>query len=217
MTEQKKPTVEQLNDFRQLIKTAACEADTDKLNAFINEYDIYTQIYEENGMKGVKDAAGQVLVPAAFDEVCYTFADHFLPHAVPVIKDGKFAFAAQDGTGTLLSDFEYDDIVYTAECCYIVVKDDKKGLALSDGTLVIPAQMDDIYTPFNGLGGYEKDGKHGFSLVYEQLTTEAIFEDYEIGEDDYLIVIKDGVRGYVDSQAQFTTDEDERYFGSFCD
>jgi hypothetical protein len=34
---------------------------------------------------------------------------------------------------------------------------------------------------------------------------------------DALEGIKDGVKGYVDSKGQFTTDEDERYFGAFCD
>lgn len=217
MTEKKIPTVEQLNDFRQLLKTASCDADYTKLNAFIEEYDLYTKVYEENGKMGVKDAAGQVLVPAVFDEVGYTFMDHFKPYAVPVIKDGKCAFAAQDGKGTLLSDFEYDAIHYTTECCYILVKDGKKGLAMSSGSVVIPAQMDQVCTPFNGLASYEKDGKHGFSLVYQPLTTEAVYDDYEIADDEYLEVVKDGVKGYVDSKGQFTTDEDERYFGAFCD
>lgn len=62
MTEKKTPTVEQLNDFRQLLKTASCDADYTKLNAFIEEYDLYTKVYEENGKMGVKgyvDSKGQ--------------------------------------------------------------------------------------------------------------------------------------------------------------
>ena len=96
MTEKKIPTVEQLNDFRQQVKTAVTSSDYDKLNAFIEEYDLYTKVFEENGKMGVKDAAGQVLVPAEFDEVGYNFMDHFKPHAVPGLKDGKFALVAQD-------------------------------------------------------------------------------------------------------------------------
>ena len=37
MTEKKIPTVEQLNDFRQQVKTAVTSSDCDKLNAFIEE------------------------------------------------------------------------------------------------------------------------------------------------------------------------------------
>ena len=66
MTEKKIPTVEQLNDFRQQVKTAVTSSDYDKLNAFIEEYDLYTKVFEENGKMGVKDAAGQILVPAEF-------------------------------------------------------------------------------------------------------------------------------------------------------
>ena len=216
MTVKKNPTAEQLNEFRKLIGLASSDADLDNINAFIEEYDLSTQIFEENGKKGVKDAAGEVLIPAIYDEVCYTFMDFCTPFAVPVIKDGKFAFAAHNGEGTLVSDFEYDDIVYTPECCYVIVKDGKKGLAGEDGKVMIPAEMDEIYSPFNGLAAYEKDGKYGFSMVYESLMTEAVYDSHELGEDDYLEVVKDGVKGYIDAQGQFTTDEDERYFSAYC-
>lgn len=217
MTEKKIPTVEQLNDFRHQVRTAVSAADCDKLNAFMEEYDIYTKVYEENGKVGVKDAAGQVLVPAGYEEVGYTFMDHSKPLAVPVLKDGKFALVAQDGKGTMLSDFEFDEIHYTPECCYILVKDGRKGLAMSDGTVVIPAQMDQVYTPFNGLASYEKDGKSGFSMIHEGITTEAVYDDCEIECDAYLEVVKDGVKGFIDSNGEFTTDENEAHFGSFCD
>lgn len=216
MTEKKIPTVEQLNSFRQQVKTAVTSSDYEKLNAFIEEYDLYTKVFEEKGKMGVKDAAGQILVPAEFDEVGYTFMDHFKPHAVPVLKDGKFALVAQDGKGMMLSGFEYDEIHYTTECCYILIKDGKKGMALSSGTVVIPAQMDQVYTPFNGLASFEKDGKSGFSMVYEGITTEAIYDDCDIEGDTYLEVVKDGVKGFIDSNGAFTTEEDEAYFGTFC-
>ena len=143
--------------------------------------------------------------------------DHFKPYAVPVLKGDKFALVAQDGKGTMLSDFEFDQIHYTPECCYILVKDGKKGLAMSDGTVVIPAQMDQVYTPFNGLASFEKDGKSGFSMVYEGITTEAVYDDCELEGDTYLEVVKDGVKGFIDSNGVFTTDEDEAHFGAFCD
>ena len=100
---------------------------------------------------------------------------------------------------------------------YILVKDGKKGLAMSDGTVVIPAQMDQVYTPFNGLASFEKDGKSGFSMVYEGITTEAVYDDCELEGDTYLEVVKDGVKGFIDSNGVFTTDEDEAHFGAFCD
>ena len=217
MTEKKIPTSEQLNDFRHQVETASTGADCDRLNSFMEEYDIHTRIYEENGRKGVKDAAGEVLVPAEFDEVAYTFMDHCRPLAVPVIKDGRFALVAQDGKGTMISGFEYDEIHYTPECCYILIKDGKKGMALSDGTIVIPVQMDQVYTPFNGLAAFEKNGKSGFSMVYEGITTEAVYDDSDMEGDTYLEVVKDGVKGFIDSNGAFTTDEDEAHFGAFCD
>ena len=46
--------------------------------------------------------------------------------------------------------------------------------------------------------------------------TEAVYDSHELGDDDYLEVVKDGVKGYIDAQGQFTTDEDERYFSAYC-
>ena len=54
MTEKKIPTVEQLNDFRQQVKTAVTSSDYDKLNAFMEEDDLYTKVFEESGKMGVK-------------------------------------------------------------------------------------------------------------------------------------------------------------------
>ena len=55
MTEKKIPTVEQLNDFRQQVKTAVTSSDYDKLNAFMEEYDLYTKVFEEreDGSEGI--------------------------------------------------------------------------------------------------------------------------------------------------------------------
>ena len=133
------------------------------------------------------------------------------------VKDGKLAFVAMDGKGTMRSDFIYDDIEYTPECCYIVVKDGKKGIALHNGREVVPSEMDEVSLPFNGLAYFQKDGKYGFALIYEELLTGAFFEDFELGENEYLEVTRDGVKGYIDSEGVFTTDEDLKYFGAFFD
>ena len=215
MTQKKRPTIQQLNDFRTMLAAAKTDSDLEKLNRFIDEYDTFTQVYEEDGKKGVKNAAGQVLIPAEYDEIGYTFMDHLMPLAVPVVKDGKLAFVAMDGKGTMRSDFIYDDIEYTPECCYIVVKDGKKGIALHNGREVVPSEMDGVSLPFNGLGYFQKDGKYGFALIYEELLTGAFFEDFELGENEYLEVTRDGVKGYIDSEGVFTTDEDQKYFGAF--
>ena len=88
MTEKKIPTTQQMKEYRQLRKTMTTAEEYEKVMAFEEDYDIFTQVFTEEGRKGVKDAAGEVLVPADFDEVGCTFADFCRGFAIPVVKDG---------------------------------------------------------------------------------------------------------------------------------
>ena len=209
------PAVEQVIEFRTWLDNLDDEAIMVKANAFLQEYDLSTQIYEENGLYGVKDICGEVLVPAMFDEITCCFDDMSRHWAVPAVKDGKMALVASDGKGTLLNPFEYDAINYYF-CYYYLIKDGKMGLASVGGYILVPAEMDKVYEPFNSLVAFEKDGKYGFSMLGSDVITEAIYDDYEVGDDEYLIVVKDGVRGYLDEQGHFTTESDDSFFYAGC-
>ena len=217
MTEKKIPTAQQMKEYRDLRGSMTTESDFEKVQAFENEYDIFTQVFTENGKMGVKDALGEVLVPAEYDEIGCTFADYCRGFAVPVVRDGKMALVSPDGKGTLKTGFDYDHIVFD-DCYYVLVKDGKRGLATGGGDVIIPAEMDEIYTPFNDLAAFTKDKKFGFAMIGYDLITEPVYESYDIvGESDYLQVVKDGVTGYIDESGEFTTDEDERFFHAACD
>ena len=215
MTQKKKPTPEQIQEFRRIYKTAVTSEDYDKVNAFTDEYDTFTCAFEENGMMGVKDAAGDVLVPAKFDDIAYTFADIFRGIAVAVIKSGKMALVKPDGQGTMLTDFVYDSIQFQ-DGFYFLVKEGKFGLATSGGHVVVPAEQDEVFYPINDLVVFTKDGKNGFAML-AGLITEAEYDDYELMDSEYLKVFKDGVAGYIDASGNFTEDEDEMFFNAVCD
>lgn len=217
MTEKKIPTTQQMTEYRQLRKTMTTAEEYEKVKAFEEEYDIFSQVFTEGGKKGVKDAAGEVLVPAEFDEVGCTFADFCRGFAIPVVKDGKMALVSPDGKGTLLTELEYDHICFD-DCFFVLVKDGKKGLATGGGEVIIPAEMDEVYTPFNSLTAYLKDGKFGFAMIGYGLMTDPVYESYDIESGtEYLQVVKDGVSGYIDESGEFTTEEDERFFHASCD
>lgn len=205
------PAVEQVIEFRTWLDNLDDEAIMAKANAFLQEYDLSTQIYEEDGRYGVKDICGEVLVPAMFDEITCCFDDESRYWAVPAVKDGKMALVAADGKGTLLTPFEYDAINFHF-CYYYPIKDGKQGLADVSGRIFIPAEMDQVYEPFNSLVAFAKDGKYGFSMLGTDLITEPIYDDHELDESDTLVVVKDGVRGYIDEHGAFTLDRDESYF-----
>ena len=214
MKEKMKPTIEQMDEYRQLCKNASSNEDLRRIDAFENEYDVFTQVYEENGRFGVKSACGEVLVPALFDDVAYTFADRY-NWPIPVVNSGKIIFVVPDGKGTLFSEFEYDMVTFV-DGYYILEKGDKKGLATGSGRVVIPTEMDELAMPFNELVWFRKGDKYGFAMVESNIFTDVIYDGYEILDDEYLEVELDGVKGYIDDNGYFTTDEDEKYFGIWC-
>lgn len=215
MTQKKIPTPEQIQEFRRIYKTAVTSEDYDKVNAFTDEYDTFTCAFEDNGMMGVKDAAGDVLVPAKFDDIAYTFTDIFRGTAVAVVKAGKMALVKPDGQGTMLTDFVYDSIQFQ-DGFYFLVKEGKFGLATSGGHVVVPAEQDEVFYPLNDLVVFTKDGKNGFAML-TGLITEAEYDDYELMDSEYLKVFKDGMAGYIDANGNFTEDEDELFFNAVCD
>lgn len=217
MTEKKNPTAAQMKEYRDLRRSMTTSSDYEKVQAFENEYDIFTKVFTENGKMGVKDAAGEVLVPALYDEVGCTFADYCKGFAVPVALNDKMALVSQDGKGTLKTGFDYDHIVFD-DSYYVLVKEGKTGLATGGGSIIIPAEMDKMYTPINDLVAFEKDGKFGFAMIGYNLITEPEYDSYDIETEwEYLQVVKDGVTGYIDERGCFTTDEDERFFNAACD
>ena len=216
MTEKKKPTLEQIQEYRKQCKTAVTERDFDAIEAFAQEYDVFTSVYEEGGKMGVKDAAGEILVPAIFDDIAYTYSDSLRGFIVPVVKDGKMALVKPDGKGTMVSDFIYDSVQFH-DGFFFLEKEGKFGLATSAGHVVVPAEQDEVFVPINDLVVFTKDGKNGFAMLGTDLITEAEYEDFELTDTDCLKVIKDGVEGYVDCEGRFTEDEDERYFTAAFD
>lgn len=194
-----------------MAKNMNSQADFDKVLAFEQEYDVFTKVYSEDGKFGVKDAIGEILVPAMFDEVGYTYADSCRGFAVPVIKDGKMALVSPDGKGTMLTDAIYDEIRF-CDCSFILYKDGKQGLATDSGLVVVPAEMDEVFIPMNDLVVFTKDGKNGFAMSGTGLITEPEYDDFVIAENEYLMVFKNGQKGYINEQGSFTTEEDMKFF-----
>ena len=139
---------------------------------------MFTQVYEENGRFGVKSACGEVLVPALFDDVAYTFADRY-NWPIPVVNSGKIIFVIPDGKGTLFTEFEYDMVTFV-DGYYILEKGDKKGLATGSGRVVISTEMDELAMPFNELVWFRKGDKYGFAMVESNIFTDVIYDGYEI-------------------------------------
>jgi hypothetical protein len=68
--------------------------------------------------------------------------------------------------------------------------------------------------PFNDLVSFEKDGKYGFAMMDMGVITDPVYDDSDMDSDNYLEVVKDGVKGYIDEEGNFTANKDERFFST---
>ena len=116
---------------------------------YIDRYDWYDTIYEENGKYGTKDATGKVLLPAQYDgigELCHKIYCGDIPRVAKM--NGKAGLVKPDGSGIALTPFIYDSISYMLiEPYYKVKKDGKLGIIGKDGHVIAPCIKDEIIYP----------------------------------------------------------------------
>lgn len=213
------PTPEQVLEYRgkyigsdMMSETEIMEIQ-DWCQAFENKYDLMTKVYEENGKFGVKDATGQVMVPAIYDSIEYTHGDWYRSYPVPASLNGKMALVASDGNGTPCTEFEYDLICYESGY-YFLEKGGKCGFADLDGYIYLNAEADVVYEPepYCDIVTYEVLGKTGFIALGVRVDSGALYDECELDEDGYLVVYKEGIKGYLDINGNFTQDESQKYF-----
>ena len=178
------------------------------------EYDVLDQVFEENGKRGVVNIAGRVLVPALYCGIPETYAySRVHQRPVPVRDhDGKCALAKCDGTGTLLCNFEYDEIcdLYGSPSYYICGKRDAKegmlyGVLDKAGNELVPCTMKYIDFMFNGYSLLYADGKIG-ALSFDGIYIAPQFDELENEDIDFLRARKGNTWGYIDENGGFVED-----------
>ena len=234
MNEEKKlprPSIDVLNQFDELCKQTHEESLTQqqienlmrKMNEIIEAYDLDNYVFDDptTGKKGVKNPAGQVLVPAEYD--AFTFiGDHntFNISHMAAQKDGKWGVVAADGTGKTLCDFRFDLLIWNAytglyDAWWDGVKV-KQGMVSKEGKVFIPNTITRIYEPWNDFMLLESDGKFGALDVRTFCFVLPEYDDVDWEPDEDVVFHKDGVKGYIiEETGEFVPidqfEEDEKY------
>lgn len=216
----KTATKEIVKEYMDLFKgmDAYDQAKNDRITEIVNEYNLDNCMLDENGMCGLKDCLGEVLVPAEFDDIqAYENID-FASWPSMVRKNGKWGVVANDGKATVIVPLEYaamHDV--TAPFFAAMNSDGKWGLLDSEGAVVIPFEMDRIYRESSdGFVFFDKGGKMGVYQydVEPTVLTGAIFDEIEEAcAGELLTVINDGRKGWITTDGQFVACEDR---DSFC-
>ena len=119
--------------------------------------------FEENGKWGLKNAKGEVLMPAIYDGIFDT-APHYDISVVE--KDGKFGYLHSNGKELVPPIYdEAVDVMYCEEepIAEIMLNGKRGLLRVNSNTLVVPAEYDAIETLCYGFFGLKKDEKYGVS------------------------------------------------------
>ena len=173
-----------------------------ELNDFVESRDWFSTILQENGKEGVLDLDGSILVPAIFDKVAYTYSRVVIKASMPiiVINDGKYGLVLTDGKGSLLLPCEHDDIRLDETHAFFHVTDEGKTMLVSpNGKQLTPQTLDKVYGANSNIVVVQSGDKYGLLDLNAVLFVDPIYDDIQVEFEDYAVVLKDGVRGYLSS------------------
>ena len=203
------PTTQQLLEYREKVRQFK-QLKSD-LEDFERKYNTSCIIFKDGGKCGLKDAVGEIILPAIYDDIRNTFKDKYRNWPVPVVQGGMFGLAATDGSGELLLQCIYDYVVYKGGY-WLVQKGVGQGV-YARGKLIWPIECDRICNSRNpNVLIYRKDNKYGFISLTECVVAKNLFESYYSLKGDLINVRLDGQLGYIDKEGNFTLDEREGYF-----
>lgn len=173
-----------------------------ELNDFVESRDWFPTILRENGKEGVLDLDGSILVPAIFDKVAYTYSRVVINASMPiiVINDGKYGLALTDGKGNLLLPCEHDDIRLDETRAFFHVTDGGKTMLVSpNGKRLTPQTLDKVYDANSNIVVVQSGDKYGLLDLNEVHYIDPIYDDIDVEYEDYVVVLKDGIQGYLSS------------------
>lgn len=179
-----------------------------------NGFDWSDVIFYEDGKAGVKNVLGEILVPAKFDRIAFTYCYFVKNIPYVVINHGNFGMVKSDGSGDMLAPCQYHEIeplIYYG--CFIVMADDNWGLINSNGRIVAPVVHDNIQIMEDQFAVFDKDGKKGLYAFEADVYVSPEYDDIKHDDiDEPIKFIRDGKTFYIDTEGNVYDDvEDSEY------
>ena len=211
-----------LTDLIDDLVNVHLDPDLDEINAYLGEqqdihskYSFFDEVFEENGLKGVKDIKGNIRVPAIYTDIygLYDYMNMYSPEMknLPICaydQNHKCALVRPDGKGTPLTPFIYDAIVkdrFVHE--FTIIQGEKKGTMNKKGNILVPCEMDDVYEYFNSIRVLEAGGKYGLTTDWG-LYIAPVYDEID-DKNDYVYVRLGDTWGYLDHSGKFIDESDD--------
>lgn len=217
-----------LHEFCDTEKVEDANVIQEKIDELEKQYDWFNFEFTDptTGKKGMKDVAGETVVPALYDGFKEYRSYLHAPHApVIAVKDGKCGIVAGDGSGQVHCEFKYDDIrtlLYTS--LYLARWGGEKklfGIIAFDGDIVCPNILTSCNEVQCGLVLIKSNDKYGLLDVESYQCVLPEYDDIEVVDlaDGHVIFHKNGHKGYVTIETgEFITIEqyeNEEKYGDF--
>ena len=185
-------------------------------NNLKKKYDWRDEMFRENGLVGLRNVNGDVLVPCGdydFIHGCDYWDDTSFAIAS---RNGMYGLVKRDGKGTVVTPFNYVNIELesvdyysTSEKYNIHIGYRKTDRIVRD--MIVNGEI--IVSGANWISSFEKGvivygdkekNKYGFLGIYwDWLLTEPIFDEVIIREFEPITFIKDGERGVLTTNKEF--------------
>ena len=209
--------INELHEAEERLATATgteWDALAERIQQINTEYNWYDMPFEENRRIGIKDALGKVIVPAKFDDYVETYNLNFRRASVAMELNGKDVLVKTDGSGEVLPGTECDAIVSMPFSHYFAMyKGGKFAIFAANGKMYVDFICTSCSDFSNGLAVYEADGKKG--VIYTNGTVlPAKFDEIDSPELESCLSVRVGDEwGFIDQDGNFTTDDEEAFWG----
>lgn len=169
---------------------------------FINSYRWYPEIVYEGDKCGIVSVLGKVVLPTEFEDIKF-FASAIEKQSVATAqKNGKWGLV-KTYTGESVTGFIYDYMPPVSANIIPGMKNGKWWYIKNTGELFTPMEFDMIFIDNGVTDGLE--------------ISKPVFDEIDIVElDEFISGTRDGIRGYIDQEGEFTADEEKAYWIGDC-
>lgn len=211
----RKPSQKEYEKYKAIMEKGDWSDDDMK---FLDQINISSEVFEENGHQGLKNCLGEILIEAKYQDFM-TMSSHDLEKGdrVTTMQNGKWGVLRVDTNEQWLAEPIYDFIGYPNRITFVVKEGVYGVLDLEAKKFIIPLHCDFVSSDngfmfCNGIAQFGIDGKIGVMMDNGE-HTEAIFDEVEAFEMEQDVKVRIGEDwGVINEQGKFETDSDQAHY-----